>query len=179
MTFFFPTREKRERDIDVKIEYRNEENEDELLEIAKAISAKEKLAEVVTFKLPADEVTEPIKNIENKKRVSPKVEPNNAGITQAQSINIPSSIRELIAVQESWNKTKPVLMELNRRKHIIVGRREDFEFTDGLFILTVDKNGAVTLLKCSKDKLYDLITKKEFSLQDFAGRPLYWIEALK
>ena len=70
-------------------------------------------------------------------------------------------------------------MELNRRKHIIVGRKEDFESTEGLFVLTVDKNGAVTLLQCRKEKLYDLLTKKEFVLKDFEGRPLYWIEVLK
>jgi hypothetical protein len=174
MTFFFPTRENRERDIDVKIEYRNEENEDELLDIAKTLSAKEKLAEVVTFKLPADESTVPIKKIEPK-----KAEPDKAVVATTQTANVPSSIRELIAVQESWNKTKPVLMELNRRKHIIVGRKEDFESTEGLFVLTVDQNGAVTLLQCSKDNLSDLLTKKDFSLHDFEGRPIYWIEVLK
>ncbi|MGD1046296.1 MAG: hypothetical protein ABR936_13385 [Bacteroidota bacterium] len=169
LTFFFPTRENRERDIDIKIEYRDEENSDELLEIAKTISAKEKLAEVVTFKLPVDEISVPLK----------KTEPKQESTTSTQPTSMPTSIRELIAVQESWNKTKPVLMELNRRKHIIVGRREDFESTEGLFVLTVDKSGAVTLLQCNKDKLCDLLTKKDFSLQDFSGRPIYWIEALK
>ncbi|MGD0038058.1 MAG: hypothetical protein ABSC53_12300 [Bacteroidota bacterium] len=169
MTFFFPTRENRERDIDVKIEYRDEENSDELLEIAKTLSAKEKLAENVTFKLPADEISVPIK----------KIEPKKDSTVSTQITGIPSSIRELIAVQENWNKTKPVLMELNRRKCIIVGRKEDFESTEGLFVLTVDKSGAVTLLQCSKEKLCDLLSKKEFSLQDFTGRPIYWIEALK
>jgi len=174
MTFFFPSKENRERDIDIKIEYRNEENEDELLDIAKTLSAKEKLAEVVTFKLPADEVTVPIKIIEPK-----KAEPDKAVVATTQTANVPSSIRELIAVQESWNKTKPVLMELNRRNHIIVGRKEDFESTEGLFVLTVDQNGAVTLLQYSKNKLSDLLTKKEYSLHDFEGRPIYWIEVLK
>jgi hypothetical protein len=179
MTFFFPTREKRERDIDVKIEYRNEENEDELLEIAKTMSAKEKLAETVTFKLPADEASVPVKKIEPKKADSDKVESNKAVTTPLPTTDIPSSIRALIAVQESWNKTKPVLMELNRRKQIIVGRKEDFESTEGLFVLTVDKSGVVTLLQYSKDKLCDLLTKKEFTLKEFEGRPIYWIEALK
>jgi hypothetical protein len=169
MTFFFPSKENHERDIDVKIEYRDDENEDELLEIAKTISAKEKLAESVTFKLSVDEHCTPFE----------KTEPIKVDTVSTSTSSFPSSIRELIAVQESWNKIKPVLMELNRRKRIIVGRKEDFESTEGLFVLTVDKSGAVTLLQSSKDKLCDLLTKKEFSLQDFTGRPIYWIEALK
>ena len=70
-------------------------------------------------------------------------------------------------------------MELNRRKQIIVGRKEDFESAEGLFVITVEKNGEVTVLQYSKDKLHDLLTKKEYALQDFEGRPIYWIEALK
>jgi hypothetical protein len=169
MTFFFPTKQIRERDIDVRIEYRDEENEDELLEIAKTMSAKEKLEDIVTFKLPADEVSVPIKKVESK-------------IMDTTSIrmgNIPSSIRALIAVQESWNKTKPILMDLNKRKRIIIGRKEDFESTEGLFVMTVDKNGSVTLLRCKKDVLYEIATGKEYSSSDFTGRPVYWIETLK
>jgi hypothetical protein len=169
MTFFFPPNEKREREIDFKIEYQDEEGLDELLQLAKTISAKQKLAENVTFKLPADEDSIRIK----------KIEPIKVDTTSTQTTSFPSSIHELIAVRESWNKTKPILMELNRRQRIIIGRKEDFESTEGLFVLTVDKSGAVTLLQYNNDKLCDILTRKEFSLQDFAGRPIYWLEALK
>lgn len=165
LTFYFPGRDDREREIDLTLEYRYEDEMDELVRLADSTLGGRSMPTTVVLMVPGEKGTEP----------APLPRPPHEKV----SILIPQALRPLLADHKNFEETKGILDKLVKEGKIITGRANDFETLDGLYALVVGREGVLALLQCVKGKYYNAQAETEVTLREFAGKRIVWIDLLR
>ena len=168
LTFFFPEKEKKEREVDLAIEYKAQDEMDELLQLAEEVTQAKFSAKTILLTMKA----------EVKKQTAPVKEPAGANIDTARN-KIPMTIQEIITQGTSLKATLESLRSMVKKKRIIVGRREDYDSLDGIYGLVLDESGILALIIEEKGKWLDLMHAKTVETKDLIGKKITWIDVLK
>gem|GEM_PF-1236083 len=168
MTFFFPEKEKKEREVDLAIEYKAQDEMDELLNLAEEVTQAKFSSKSIALSYGAD----------GKKQETQ--EKNKEGTDQdtTKGNRIPKAIEEVIAQGSSLKTTLDALRTMVKKKRIIVGRREDFESLEGMYGLVLDETGTVALIIEEKGKWMDLIHSKTVETKELVGKKITWVDVL-
>lgn len=150
MTFLFT--DKREREILFKIEYLSSVRLEGVLSVADSIRSEN--AQILTFSamLPGDKVSK-------------------ASIPQ----KIPSPLQQLLDHRKGLSEFKEALDRLSKRGDIIAGSKKNFDNLNGLYVIVLDANGIVALLRHADGKYSNTETGDEIQLPDFAGKRILWV----
>ena len=166
MTFFFPEKDKKEREVDLAIEFKAQDEMDEFLLFAEEMtrskfSTKDIIlwlgSEGIKQELPAKKMTK---------------------VDMIKGNGIPKPIQEVLSKSTSLKTVLDELRSMVKKRRIIVGRREDFESLEGMFGLVLDDTGAVALIIEQKGNWMDLIHSKTVETKELAGKKITWIEVL-
>jgi hypothetical protein len=166
MTFFFPDKDKKEREVDLAIEFKAQDEMDELLQFAEEMTQSKFSSKNIILVLGS----------EGKKIAIPEKKKELLEHDTTRGNGIPKAIQEVISQGTSLKTTLEALRNMVKKKRIIVGRREDFESLDGMFGLVLDESGTVALIIEQKGKWMDLIHSKTIDTKELVGKKITWIE---
>ncbi|MCX6135875.1 MAG: LPP20 family lipoprotein [Ignavibacteriales bacterium] len=156
LSFYF--KDNREREIDLKIDFKYEDEMDELLHLAEGVSA--------DIKIPSNKniVFSGLKLLPKRDKVKD---------------SIPPVISELLKCRNDLQKTMQCLRDLAKQNKIIVGNDSTFISKERLYRLVLGEQGIIAFLQFKEKKYYDLMTQRYVLTKDYAGKRMTWIEVLK
>jgi len=166
MTFFFPERSKKEREIDLAVEFKALDEMDDLLKFAEEMTQSKFSSKTIVLVLGSEE------NMQS----MPEKKKEFAGIDKSKIKGIPKSIQEVLSQNTSLKNVLDALRTMVKKKRIIIGRREDFESLDGMFGLVLDDNGITALIVEQKGNWADLLHSRTVETKELVGRKITWIE---
>ena len=154
-----------ERDIPLSVDYRYEDEMDELLLLADSLASGHAANTGVLLRLSGSPV--------------PKGGQPPPPAVNTATPSLPPPLLALWKVKANPGMVLQAMKTLVKQGKIIVGTKTDFESTEGLYVAAISRDGLHGLLQCKKEKFFDAVTGVERSLQDFAGDKITWIEVLK
>ena len=166
MTFFFPERSKKEREIDLAVEFKALDEMDDLLKFAEEMTQSKFSSKTIVLVLGSEE------NMQS----MPEKKKEFAGIDKSKIKGIPKSIQEVLSQNTSLKNVLDALRTMVKKKRIIIGRREDFESLDGMYGLVLDDNGITALIVEQKGNWADLLHSRTVETKELVGRKITWIE---
>jgi hypothetical protein len=155
ITLFYPKSEKKERTLNINLEYLYESEMDEVLKMGYSSNAVSRMLKIIPVKIPADAVI---------KAETPKP-PQPLAVFQDKDIT-PDNL-------------KKELDRLSRKGMIVTGKASDFETLHGLYCLVIDRSGLKAFMKNEHNKYFDYLTESQRELKEFSGMKIIWMEALK
>jgi hypothetical protein len=165
MTFFFPEKQKKEREVDLAVEFKAEDEMDELLHFAEEMTQSKFSAKSILLTLKPEGIKQPTPIKESQ---APKGE--------SVSSVIPKPLQEVITQGASLKTTLESLRTMVKKKRIIVGRREDYESLEGLYGLVLDESGIIALIVEQKGNWKDILHDKTVETKELIGKKITWIE---
>ena len=166
LTFFFA--DKRERQIQLKIEYRSSEGFEGLLAVADSIRSGSAPTLTFTALLPGEKVDQP----------PATGKPAPTGVEAVKAVapeKLPAPLQQLLAHRKALPEFLETLEKLSKRGEIIAGSRKDFDNLNGLYVIVLDGTGIVAILRHTDGKYLNADTGDEIRLPDFAGKRILWV----
>ncbi|MBI3193583.1 MAG: hypothetical protein HYZ34_03825 [Ignavibacteriae bacterium] len=163
LSFFFVDKEQRERELVAEIDYRYEEELDELLAFADSMQQGRTISSTLLFKLPGkkNQLEEPLQT--------------NHIVEQT----ISAALQKLLDTRGDLKMFLNELKTLVKGKEIITGNRDDFDSLEGLYGVVISDEEVLAIVLCTNHRFLDVETTQEAEMSTFNGRKIIWIEVLK
>ncbi len=155
ITLYYSKKEKKERQVQVQLEFISTDELDITLSIAKKFLQTSVLQKTIFTMIPGDNnVVKPIQKL-------------------------PLPLEGLIKAKLNFEEILNQLQHLVKKGIIVQGKAGNFETVNDLYCVVVDKQGLSALLKNTNSRYYDYLTNKEVELKEYAGKRIMWFELLK
>lgn len=155
ITLYYTSKEKKQRLIQVQVEFPSAEELDNTLGIAQKFLNTSILQKTVIVTIPGERSV------------------------AVGSIKNPIALDGLIKMRTNLKGIRDELNELIKKGAIVQGRASDFESLNGLYCTVLDTTGLIALLKNEKNKYYDFLSGRNVELKEYAGMRIMWFELLK
>lgn len=175
MTLYYSSKEKKERQVQVQIEFPLAEELDNTVSAAQKFVNTSELQKMMTITVPGETTaSHPVPE----EKLAPPPVPEEKPI-QPPGQKLPKELNGLTKIPLDFENTINELKRLVRAGIIVQGRASDFESLKGLYSVVVDKTGLAALLHNVDNKYYDFISGRIVVLKDYAGMRIVWFEFLK
>ena len=155
ITVYYSKKEKKERQIQVQLEFLSADELDNTLSTAKKFLNTTPLQKTISVSVPGEKIISKF----------------------AQKL--PTGLEGLLKAKMNFENTKNELDRLIKKGIIVQGKASDFETLNGLYCVVVDNPGLVALLKNTNNKYYDYLSNKNVELKEYTGKRIMWFEVLK
>lgn len=158
LTLFFPDSDKKEREVDLSIDFKSQDEMDELLQFADEMVQSRFPSKSIVLLLSSDGKDHAGNSATMKKDLLPK------------------SVQEILDHNTSLTEVLETLNGMVKKNLIIIGRREDFESPDGIYGLVLDEAGIVTVITEQNGQWTDVLHSRSIERQELNGKKITWIE---
>ncbi len=157
----------RPRDVLLRVDYRYEEEMDDLLRTADSLSSARTLLQQVVVSLPGVSLS----STETK-------EPQRLG-KDAESRGMPRAIQVILNARGGFDGIMQTFQSLERQQKIVTGSATRFESLDGLYGVIVSAEGLVAIVHQRNGKLTDARSGAEANMKNYKGMRITWIQILE
>lgn len=165
LTFYFPKQGAADKEVLLNVDFRYEEEMDEMLRLADSLGGSSTIRATVTVELPG--IKEPVAKTPVKPQVTPP------------AVGIPEPVVLLLAQRDGFEKAMGTLNSLVRQRRVVAGSSKDFESLEGLYAVVMGNEGVLAVLRSREKRLHNLETDTEADMKQYAGKRIVWVEVLK
>ncbi len=157
----------RPRDVSVRVDYRYEEEMDDVLRTADSLSSTRTLLRQLVVSLPGPTMA----SVKPKKSLRPE--------KGAEGKAVPKAIEEILDVKGGFDGIILLLQSLEKQQRIVTGSASRFESLEGLYGAILSTEGLAAVVYHKAGRLTDIRTGAEAEMKSYKGMKVTWIQVLE